>query len=59
MNKYNQNSFGEYKGFRWFSTKKEVLVLTERGMRKAAVKHEKDFNFKALFDFAIWEPNAK
>ena len=58
MQKVNQNSFGTYNGLRWFSTNKEVLVLTEKGIKKAAVKYERDFDFEALFKIAVGESNG-
>lgn len=51
--KTNQNSKGIYRNYKWFSTNNSVIVLTDTGIKTAAVKRTEDFDFEALFQIAI------
>lgn len=51
--KTNQNSKGIYRDYKWFSTNNSVIVLTDTGIKTAAVKRTEDFDFEALFQIAI------
>lgn len=54
-----QNSSGVRKGYKWFTTNTQLLVIADGGkIVKAGVKRPSDFNFDALWTFAMGEPKV-